>query len=60
MCIRDRYITLKKPSTTEGMPETYRTLWISTKDGSLQDVKERENIIFPRLKGICLLYTSGA
>ena len=49
------YITLKKPSTTEGMPETYRTLWISTKDGSLQDVKERENIIFPRLKGIWYL-----
>lgn len=49
------YITLKKPSTTEGMPEIYRTLWISTKDGSLQDVKERENIIFPRLKGIWYL-----
>lgn len=49
------YITLKKPSEAEGMPETYRTLWISTKDGSLQDVKERENIIFPRLKGIWYL-----
>ena len=49
------YIALKKPSKTEGIPETYRTLWISTKDGSLQEVKERENIIFPRLKGIWYL-----
>lgn len=49
------YITLKRPSISGRIPESYRTLWISTKEGVLQDVKERENIIFPRLKGIWYL-----
>ena len=49
------YITLKRPSTIKGISESYRTLWISTKNGELQDIKERKNIIFPRYKGIWYL-----
>lgn len=32
--------------------ETYRTLWISFKDGELMPIMEVNNIIFPRLNGI--------
>lgn len=49
------YIALKQSTNSDEVAETYRTLWINTKDGVLQDVKERENIIFPRLKGIWYL-----
>lgn len=53
------YIALKQtvPSKDNNgiNKENYRTLWISTKDGELQPIKERENIIFPRMKGIWYL-----
>lgn len=44
------YLGLK--SSTADNEENYRTLWISTKNNKLQTIKEEENIIFPRLKGI--------
>ena len=44
------YVALKNDQI--GKSENYRTLWISLKNGELQESRERENIIFPRMKGI--------
>lgn len=46
------YLTLRNEGDGSIGGESYRTLWISTKNGVLQDVKEKDNIIVPRLKGI--------
>lgn len=50
------YIALKEPGKVseygKSTNESYRTLWINLKDGELQPIKEKQNIIFPRLKGI--------
>lgn len=40
--------------------EKYRTLWISFKDGELQPIMEKENIIFPRMTGIWALKSNTA
>lgn len=32
--------------------ESYRTLWISFKEGKLQPIMQKDSIIFPRMKGI--------
>lgn len=53
------YIGLKSPAkqNQEGnyTREEYRTIWISTNNGELQGVKQRQNIIFPRNDGIWML-----
>ena len=50
------YLGLKLPRDSSDSEasgkEEYRTLWISTKEGQLQDVKEKQDIIFPRTMGI--------
>lgn len=50
------YLGLKTPAKTyeDGtyVRESYRTLWISTKNNQIQTIKEMNNIIFPRVKGI--------
>lgn len=42
-------------NSTQNSKEEYRTLWISTKENELQEVKERNEIIFPRVNGIWML-----
>lgn len=46
------YLGIKTTSEDKYSEEKYRTLWISTKQSQLQEIKEKDNIIFPRLNGI--------
>ncbi|MEQ8155467.1 MAG: hypothetical protein ABRQ25_11380 [Clostridiaceae bacterium] len=49
------YLGLKKDrqinESTTVQPEKYRTLWISYENGEVQQVYQRDNILYPRLKG---------
>ncbi|MGG7176987.1 hypothetical protein ACQPU1_05325 [Clostridium paraputrificum] len=49
------YIGLKSSDPQNNGKEEYRTLWISTKENELQEIKEKSDIIFPRTKGIWVL-----
>ncbi|MFL7797502.1 hypothetical protein OIM93_11550 [Clostridium chauvoei] len=49
----------KETEDGEYTKEEYRTLWISFKDGELQPIIEKRDIIFPRMNGIWTLNSNS-